>query len=352
MSLSELGWNDEFSHQFEPLAGRGLVPARVVAEHRGSYVVASADGDHAAKPSGRLRHSAATRADLPAVGDWVGLHTNGAGDAVVEAVLPRRTKVSRKVPWAPTEEQVLAANVDVVLVVGALGRDLNARRLERYLTLAWESGAEPVIVLTKTDLHPDFHEALADVEATAFGVPVHAVSALTGDGVGELALRLGTGRTAVLLGSSGVGKSTLLNRLLGVERQRTSAVREGDDRGRHTTSHRELVQVPGGGCVIDTPGIRELQLWASDDGFRTSFADIEELSLQCRFNDCAHEGEPGCAIAAALADGSLDAGRWESYCKLQRELRALAIRQDKRAKSEQRKEWRRRQRMMRARVRN
>jgi ribosome biogenesis GTPase len=263
----------------------------------------------------------------------------GEERAIVRAVLPRRTRFARKEPWL-TEEQVVAANIDTVFLVTDCGRDFKPRRLERYLTAAWDSGGEPVVVLTKADLAEDPLETVAEAEAIAFGVPVHAVSSVTGEGLDELEPYLASGHTIALLGSSGVGKSRLANRLLGEELLATGEVRR-DGRGRHTTTHRELVQLPGGALLLDTPGMRELQLWADESALEETFADVAELARQCRFSDCAHGNEPGCAVRAARSDGTLPEIRWESYSKLQRELRSLALRQDARLRSEARKERRR-----------
>jgi ribosome biogenesis GTPase / thiamine phosphate phosphatase len=344
LTLESLGWNDEFAEAFAPYGEQGLVPARVAVQHRGGYVVLTEDGELEAEAARRQVRSG----ELAGVGDWVALRVLPEGQAIVEAVLPRRTAFTRKETMDRTGEQIVAANVDTVFLVSALGHDLNLRRLERYLTAAWDSGAEPVIVLTKADLHPDAApEAVADVEAIAFGVPVHAVSNVTGEGLGALDPYLGPGRTVALLGSSGVGKSTLVNSLLGEERMATAAVREDDERGRHTTSHRELVPLPRGALLLDTPGMRELQLYADEEALDTAFADIAELAAECRFSDCTHDHEPGCAVRAALEDGRLEPERWESYRKLQAEIRALEIRQDKRLRSEERKKWRQFSRSMR-----
>jgi ribosome biogenesis GTPase / thiamine phosphate phosphatase len=278
--------------------------------------------------------------DLPAVGDWVAVAARPTeGTGTIQGVLPRRTKFSRKVAWAASEEQVLAANVDSVFLLTSLNEDLNLRRLERYLTLAWESGARPVIVLTKTDLAADVELRLLEVGAIAFGVPVHAISSLTGDGLDVIQSYLEPGKTIALLGSSGVGKSTLVNTLAGHELLAVQEIRQSDGEGRHTTSHRQLVLLPGGGLVLDTPGMRELQLWESADGLGETFADVEELAANCRFNDCAHRSEPGCAVQAALESGTLELGRWTSYKKLQRELAHLERRLDKRLQAEERKRW-------------
>ena len=338
--LTALGWDDALAEQFEPHARAGLTPGRVAVQHRGAYDVLTEEDELRCDVAGRLYDEAASPAELPAVGDWVAVASRPAERAgTVQAVLPRRTKFSRKTAWQASEEQVLATNVDVVLIVSSVNEDLNLRRLERYLTLAWESGARPVLVLTKADLSDDVPGAVAAVESVAFGVPVHAISNVTGEGLDDVRAYLRPGVTAALLGSSGVGKSTLVNRLAGEELLETREIRD-DGRGRHTTTRRELVQLPGGGLVIDTPGMREVQLWIADDGLKEAFEDVTELFGQCRFTDCAHESEPGCAIKEALANGTLAPERWESYLKLQRELEHLERRLDKRAASEQRKRWR------------
>ena len=345
---TRLGWSDELEHAFAPHADDGLVPARVTVQNRGLYLVAGDDGELQAEPTGRLRLAATNGGTLPAVGDWVAVRPpDGDGRATITAVLPRRTKLSRKVPEREIEEQVLAANVDVIFVVTSLNRELKLRRLERYLAAAWESGASPVIVLTKSDLAEDAGERRLEVESIAFGVPVHAVSSVTREGLEGLPPYFAGHRTAIFLGSSGVGKSTLINALAGEEIQATAEIRESDDRGRHTTTRRELIVLPDGGIVIDTPGMRQLQLWDADEGMETAFSDVAELIAQCRFSDCAHKTEPGCAIRAALVDGSLPRDRWESYTKLQRELFALEVKLDKGLKSEQRKKWRARERQRR-----
>jgi len=336
-NLAGLGWGPFFAEAFASYAADGLVPGRVTIQHRGAYVVHTEAGELPAEVTGRLRHEAARAADLPAVGDWV---VDRPGDPLlIHAVLPRRTKFSRKAAGAETEEQVVAANVDVVFLVSALAGDLNARRLERYLALGWESGAEPAVVLTKADLCEDVTAALAEVEAIAVGVPVHAVSNLTGEGLDELGPYFADGRTIAVLGSSGVGKSTLVNRLAGSDLQAVAEVR-ADGRGRHTTTRRELVSLPGGGLVLDTPGMRELALWDASGGVEGVFEDVGVLAARCRFPDCAHETEPGCAVRAALEDGSLDAERLAGYRKLEGELRHLELKTDKRARAEERKKRR------------
>jgi len=339
-ALHDLGWTDSHTTEFEPHAAGGLLPARVAEQHRGAYVLFSELGELRAIAAGRLSHEAEGAGDLPAVGDWVAVSPRPEeSTATIQHVFARRTKFSRKVAMDAAEEQVLAANVDAVFLVMSLNEDFNLRRLERYVATAWESGAQPVILLTKTDLCPDWELRVLEVEAIAFGVPVHAISAVTGDGVETVRSHLVPGRTIALLGSSGVGKSTLVNTLAGEELLATREIREDDGEGRHTTTHRQLVLLPGGGLVLDTPGMRELQLWESSTGLSETFADVEELAARCRFTDCAHATEPGCAVRAAIDDGTLPFARWASYKKLQRELAHLERRLDKRLQAEERKRW-------------
>jgi ribosome biogenesis GTPase / thiamine phosphate phosphatase len=339
VSLAHLGFGPALAAAFEPHEETGLAPGRVAVEHRGALVLLSDEGEVWAGIPGRLRHRAASPLDLPAVGDWVAYRRGGQDDrARIEAVLPRRTAFVRKTAGFESVEQVVAANVDVVFCVTSLVDDLNARRLERYLTLAWESGAQPVVVLTKADLCTKVDAAVAHVSGVTFGVPMHVVSGLTGEGMDELEAHLAGGRTAALVGSSGVGKSTLVNCLCGSERLATAAVRS-DGRGRHTTTHRELVALAAGGCLIDTPGMRELVLWDAEEGLDRAFEDVDGLAGRCKFRDCEHRTEPGCAVREAIRTGALDPARLESFRHLQRELRYLEIRHDARARSEERKRW-------------
>jgi ribosome biogenesis GTPase len=323
--LAALGWNPELAEQLEP----GLEPGRVIAAHRAAFDVQTATEAVRTRLPGRLVHEST---DV-AVGDWVGL-----GEGLIRTVLPRRSAIVRSAAGRTSRAQTLAANVDVAFVVTSLGPELEPRRIERYLVTIWESGAVPEIVLTKADRLEDPWPLVAEVEAVALGVPVHVVSALTGQGCDSLRARFGPGTTAVLLGSSGVGKSTLVNRFAGRELMAVTETRADDDEGRHTTSHRELIELPGGGMVIDTPGIRELQLW-DGEGIDEAFSEIDELAGACRFNDCTHASEPGCAVSAALASGELPRERYESWRKLQRELRAIAIRHDARLRRDERRKW-------------
>ena len=330
--LQDLGWDERWASHLEELEDEKLIPARVAAQHRGAYVVWSAQGEVNAELAGKLRHQIEVGYPLPAVGDWVALR-----DGRIEAVLERRSAFRRKENLGGSTDQVLAANVDTVLVISALGEDLSARRVERYLTMAWESGGQPVVVLTKSDLG-DVADALDELQTVAIGAPVHAVSNVTGEGLDEIREYLGPARTAVLLGSSGVGKSSLLNRLAGDELMRTKEV-AADGTGRHTTTHRELIRLPDGALVIDTPGLRELQLWTSDDGFHAAFDDIDALASECRFNDCAHTLEPGCAVLGAVESGDLPLDRLRSWRKLQRELEAIAARSDRRLREARKRRW-------------
>ncbi len=317
------------------------MPGRVIREHRGRYRVMTEGGEVVGTASGRMRLDALGKADLPGVGDWVALRPPSAdGRAYVQAVVPRRSAFRRRAAGEENVEQVLACNVDTVFLVSGLDHDFNPRRIERYVVLAWESGARPVVVLNKADLRDDVEECRRRIEALAPGVTVLAISTRDPQSLSVLAPYLRPGRTVGLLGSSGVGKSTLLNRLLGEDVQTTRAVREADQRGRHTTTSRHLFVLPSGALVIDTPGMRELQLWEGDEGLAATFDDVEALAARCRFRDCSHEREPGCAVREAVAAGTLPADRLESFHKLKRELQHLAVKQDPGAQADERRRWR------------
>jgi ribosome biogenesis GTPase / thiamine phosphate phosphatase len=316
VTLDELGWDADFEAAFAPFGAQGLVPARVATQHRGGYELLTADGEPVGVPAGAL-------AELPAVGDWVAAAAvPGEDKAVIEAVLPRRTAFTRTEPSSDARE-VVAANVDTVFVTTAVGRDFSARRLERYLAAAHESGAEPVVLVNKADAD-GADDALEQARAAAAGVPVHLISAKRGDGLDQLEGYLVAGRTVALLGSSGVGKSTLANRLAGEELLATGDVR-GDELGRHTTTRRQLVRLPGGGLLLDTPGLRELQL--ADADLDETFPEIAALAPSCRFRDCSHTHEPGCAVRAAVDAGEIPRERYDSYLKLTTELSDLDERQ-------------------------
>jgi len=336
-ALEALGWTDAEAASFVAYSGRGLVAGRVTREHTHIYTVRTAAGDLLARVAGRLRHRAGGRRDYPAVGDWVAV-APAHGRGTIHGVLPRRTRFSRKMAGSRTDEQVVAANIDTVFLVAGLDRDFNLRRLERYAILARESGAAAVVVLNKADIADDLGAAVADVARVAPALPIVVVSARTGQGLDALGAYVQPGRTVAFLGSSGVGKSTIINALVGESLLATRDVRARDGRGRHASTSRQLVVLPGGGLVIDTPGMRELQLWEVTEGLVETFDDIEALAAECRFRDCRHRGEPGCAVQAAVDAGSLSAGRLESYRKLVDEMAQLAVRQGERARLEKKRQ--------------
>ena len=340
MSLREYGWNEVLAEAFERLNTSDLDPARVTRAAANIFKVRGEAYHGQATVAGKLRHDAATSAELPAVGDWVAIRCSPDGDARIDGLLPRSSVLSRNVAGKRVSEQVVAANVDLVIVVMGLDGDFNLRRLERYLTAIWESGARPVVLLNKIDLCDDTDARLNEVESVALGAKIVLASCKHGPGVAELCAEIGVGQTAVLVGSSGAGKSTLINRLLGATVQPTRETREDDDRGRHTTTHREMFLLPGGGLLIDSPGIRELQLWGGSDSLSQAFDDVEAVAARCKFRDCTHASENGCAVLAAVEEGSLDAQRLESSRVLQKELRYLEIKQNATAQRAEKQKWR------------
>jgi ribosome biogenesis GTPase len=320
MKLESLGWNNYFEAFFAPYTGKGLVPGRISVQHKDRYIVYTEQGELAGQVRGKFRF------------DTEGIHD-------FHHVLERRSKFSRKVAGEKTDEQILAANIDIAFLVVGLDANYNPRRLERYLTVAWESGARTVIILNKSDKCDDAEEKHAEVAEIAKGTDILMMSAKNGTGVEPLRDMLTYGITGVLLGSSGVGKSTITNYLLGTSHAKIREVRESDDRGRHATSHRELLLLPSGGLIIDSPGLRELQLWGGEEGIQDSFDDIIELGLQCRFRDCKHDAEPDCAVKQSLENGTLEAGRYESYLKLQKEIAYRESRSNATAQRVEKERW-------------
>jgi ribosome biogenesis GTPase len=353
-SRNSFGWDERLDTLFAPFRSEGHVPARVVRGD-GARLQLALDADPSREPvtatlAGRLRHEALHASELPAVGDWVAASLLDDGGAVVHAVLPRKSAFGRKDPGRAVAEQMVAANVDIVFLVAGLDGEANPRKIERFLAAVWESGAAPAIALNKADACDDPEAWRARAESLAPGVPVHVVCALSGAGVAELAARIAPGATVAFVGASGVGKSTLVNALLGEERMDTGAVREDDKRGRHTTTRRELVPMPGGAWLLDTPGMRLLKIWGGEEGIEAVFADVVGFAAGCRFRDCAHDGEPGCGVRAALDDGRLSAERWRAWRKLERERVAFEVRHDVKLRAERASKWKKIAKAQRART--
>jgi len=340
LNKEQFGWKSIFEESFLPYKEQGLEVGRVTLEHKRMYRILTENGELLGEVTGKLRYEAGCRSDYPAVGDWVVISPRWNEEkASIHAILPRFSKFSRKEAGLVTEEQIVATNVDTVFLVNALNRDLNVRRIERYLIMAWESGSNPVIILSKADLCEDIEAKIQEVVSVAFGIPVHVISVVDGRGMNELSSYVIDGKTVALLGSSGAGKSTLTNYLVGEDKQLVQEIREGDDRGRHTTTNRELIVLPTGGILIDTPGMRELQLWEADVSLGQSFQDIEELALHCQFRDCSHQKEPNCAVREAIRDCLLDQKRFDNFIKLQKELAYLDRKADKKAQLAEKEKW-------------
>ncbi len=350
IELVNLGWNDERQNQLEAYNKENNVSfyvGRVGIEYRGFYKIHTSMGEILGNVSGKMQHSAFERADYPAVGDWVIIDRidPNTGNAVIHSILPRRSKFSRKIAGNQAGEQIVAVNVDYLFICMSLNNDFNLRRLERYLIMGWDSGANPVIVLTKADLHEDeeyINSKIEEIQAVAFGVDVCVVSSVSGKGIDKVRQYLGVGKTVAFLGSSGVGKSTLTNSLLGEEKQYTKEIRDDDSKGKHATTHRELIPLKDGGIVIDTPGMREFHIFDSEEGLDSTFKDIEELAKNCKFRDCTHGSEPGCAVREAIETGTLSAKRYDNYLKLQKELEFIKRKNNTKKRLEQKNQMKQR----------
>lgn len=351
--LKDYGWNNTHEANWveinENFNKRNCIPGRVTLEHKRMYRVITEEGEWLSVCSGSFEHAALDRRDFPSVGDWIAVEKMPGEDrGIIHAVLPRTSLFSRKVAGLAITEQIIAVNIDIVFLVMSMNEDFNARRLERYLVAAYDSGANPIVVLTKKDTCDNPSYYIEEAQNIALGTDVFAVSNVTEEGISELTSLLTGGKTAALLGSSGVGKSSLINVICGENMMAVQDIREDDKKGRHTTTHRELIKIPTGGVLIDTPGMREFQLWENNDSLDSSFKDVEELSNACKFNDCQHNHEPGCAVQEALDTGSLTADRYENYLKLKKELAFLERKMDRAAQAKERNKWKNITKSMRA----
>ena len=330
MNLKELGFDSYFEANYNTLTDGEFEVGRIAVEHKNIYKVLTEYGEILAEISGKMNYKAQGGGDYPAVGDWVLLQIiDQEQKGIIHGILPRKSKFSRNEAGDRNKEQIVAANIDHIFIVNALNCDFNLRRIERYLTLVWDSGAKPVIVLNKADLcnKLGIEKKLSEVQSVAFGVPIHVISCMDGRGFSELEEYCKVGETIALLGSSGVGKSSIINKIYGKERQSTAEIREGDDKGRHTTTYRELILIPDGGLIIDTPGMREIQLWGVGSGIKNTFSDIKKLAQGCKFNDCTHSHEPGCAVKKAIEKGEITEDRLMSYYKLLREKKYVEMKE-------------------------
>ena len=339
-SLEKYGWEEFFRKDFEQYSKNNYTAGRVAIENKSNFNLYTVHGELTGEISGRFHYNAKATSDYPAVGDWVVIRIiPGESKAIIEHVLRRKNKFSRKAAGDTTDEQIIAANADLIFIVTSLNQDINLRRIERYLTLASENNAVPVLILSKSDVCENEEEKISEVSSIAAGIDIHSISAKENIGIEELKKYFSDNRTVAVVGSSGVGKSTLINCLTGSDEMEVSEIGLYKDKGRHTTSHRELLLIEGGGLIIDTPGMREIQLWEGNEGMGETFADVEEISVMCRFTDCRHDTEPGCAIKKAIEEGILTEERFNNYVKLQKEVRYFEIKQDKRAQIEEKKKW-------------
>ena len=347
MELKELGWNSFFQNHFKQFEDGKNIPARVSSIRKDTYQVFSEKGELRAKILGKIYNRSHSKSDFPVIGDWVVLDFDPSSDfSSISAILPRQSRFSRKVSGSRKrkssgiiDEQIIAANIDTVFIIMGLDRDFNVRRIERYLTLVFDSGANPVILLNKSDICKDTEDKIIKIESIALGIPIHTLSAKNHVGLDLLLKYLQKGQTVALVGSSGVGKSTLINSLLGEQRQKVENLSQSGRKGQHTTTTREMIFVPSGGMIIDNPGLREIQLSADQDGLKESFKDIEEIAQYCRFNDCQHDEEPNCSVKAAIEDGTIDANRYHNYLKLKQELWYLDQSKNKTSRQLEQAKW-------------